>query len=117
MEATFEQLLVKREKEESKKRITILGSIGFRKILSFAGKRIKKYQFRSKIRGLKSDLKRTKKLFSKSLTDPTIDSIELGVRAMRIERELKTIKEIYRTVYYNKILLFFIKLFTKKPKK
>lgn len=117
MEATFDELLVKREKEESKKRKTILGSIGFHKILSYAGKRIKKYQFKSKISGLKSDLKKTKKLFSKSLTDPTIDSVELGIRAMRIERELKNIKEIYRSVYYNKILLFFIKLFTKKPKK
>ncbi len=117
MEATFDELLVKREKQESKKRRTILGSIGFHKIISYAGKRIKKYQFRSKIRGLKSDLRKTKKLFSQSLTDPTIDSVELGIRAMRIERELKSVKEIYRSVYYNRFVLFLIKLFTKKPKK
>lgn len=117
MEATFEELLVKKEKQEFKKRETLLGSIYLKKITNAYHKRVKKRQMKKRIKSLKLSLKNMEELFSASLTDPTMDSVDLKMKARSIERELNMTKDLYRQLFYNRFVLFLIKLFTKNPKK
>jgi len=117
MEATFEQLLVNREKQESKKREKVLGSDTLNIFVLGYRKRVKKRQIKKRIKALKLSLKNMEELFLLSLTDPTIDSVDLKMKSRSIERELNMTKGLYRQLFYSRIVLFFIKLFTKKPKK
>lgn len=113
MEATFEELLVKEEKAEAKKRETLLGSVYLKKISNVYLKRVKKRQIKKRINSLQFFLKETEFNFERSLTNPLMDSVALKMKSRSIERDLEFAKQMYRQLFYNRTVLFFIKLFSK----
>lgn len=112
MEATFDELLIRNEKKEAKSKKINLPF--FNSIIRFKNKTVKKRQIRLKIKRLKSDLNKTQDLFTESLTDPTIDSVDLKLCVINIEKKLKATKDLYKQLFYNRLVLLFIKLFTSK---
>ena len=113
MEATFDQLLIKSEKEEAKKNRKRNFSF-FKTLSKRKDKIVSKFLIKAKIRNLKSDLNKTQKAFIQSFTDPTMDSVDLKLRVMGLENKLKTAQDLYKQLFYNRFVLFFIKLFTSK---
>lgn len=113
MEATFDQLLIKRKKEEAK--MNKKKNFFFFKSLSNRKDRIiSKFLIKAKIRKLKSDLNKTQKAFIQSLTDPTMDSVDLKLRVIGLENKLKTAQDLYKQLFYNRFTMFFVRLFTSK---
>ena len=117
METTFDELFVKSEKESEKKKAKAFGSYVFDKFISYAKKKAKKYKMKSKIRSLKKRIKDSEVLYRTSLIEPTMDSVAIRMGIRKLERELIATKELYKELYYGKVLMFFVNLFTLKKKK
>lgn len=104
---TFDELLLKKDKQVARQNKKPSEYFIIKKLIQYKNKLAKKYQIKSKIRGLNHELKITKIKFNESLTDPYTDSVDLKIYITKIEAQLKQTKELYAQLFHSNIRKFF----------